>query len=259
MIAGSKGPILRFTSSIPLEMATNTLAKAGNVFIDFFSDVLKLPRAESEEQSRAVIDALELLADVRKAAASERPDLVNILDEVNSAYIAHNTSLATKKLREVKRAIMSSSHELSTHSLAEQQEALARIRAGSKPFADYQSLDAPAIHAILDQETVSAKEMAELMKIERQAVDQRRARGELLALQGSKRGYRYPRWQSEPRLWKTLPPVLMLLQEENPWDVFAFLQGHYPALGGRTPVELLRKDETEIVMDFARDAFALES
>jgi hypothetical protein len=254
-----KGPILKFPPWIPLEMATTTLPEAGNVFIDFFSDVLELPRAVSEEQSRAVIDALELLAEVREAAGSERPDLVNVLDEVNSAYIARDTSLATKKLREVKRALMSPSHEFPTHSLAQQREALARIRAGSKPFADYQSFDAPAIHVILDQETVSAKEMAELMKIERQAVDQRRARGELLALQGSKRGYRYPRWQGEPRLWRTLPPVLVLLQDENPWDVFAFLQGRYPALGGRTPIDLLREGKKETVMDFARDAFALES
>lgn len=236
----------------------STLVKA---WADVFSFALKRTPAESEEQSRTVIEALELLAEVRKAVVARgRPDLVKDLDEIYLAYIAGNpSSSVTKKLREVKRAIMSSRPELPKHSPAEQQAALARVREGSKPFADYQSLDAPAIHAILGEETVSAEEMAALMKIKRQAVDQRRERGELLALQGSKRGYRYPRWQSEPRLWKTLPPVLMLLGDENPWDVFAFLQGHYPALGGRTPLDLLREGKTEIVMDFARDAFALES
>lgn len=237
----------------------NTPATAGNVFLELFSDVLRLPRADSEEQSRAVVDALDLLAEVRMAAATERPDVVSILDEANSAYIAGNTPLATKKLREVKRAIMRSSDELPKHSLAEQRATLAQVRAGSKPFADYRSLDAADLQAILAQETVSAEVLAGHMEVERQTIDQRRARGELLALQGSKRGNRYPRWQSEPRLWKTLPPALMLLRGENPWDVFAFLQGHYPALGGRTPLDLLREGDTKVVMDFARDAFALES
>jgi hypothetical protein len=236
-----------------------TVTKTRNAFLEFFSGPLDLPRAQSKKQSAAVVDALEVLAEVRRNAETRRPDLVGVLDEINRAYITNDRALVTKKLREVHRAIKGSSNELQKQSLAEQRKVLAQLRASSKPFADYRVLDAPDLHAFLARETVSAADLAKALDITPTAVGDRREKGELLAIEGSKRGYKYPRWQMEPQLWKTLPPVLKLLQGEDPWDVLAFLQGQYPALGGRTPLELLREGDKKVVMDFARDAFALQS
>ena len=99
--------------------------------------------------------------------------------------------------------------------------------------------------------------MGELLGISRQAVDQRRRKGELLALQpGGKRAYRYPAWQLEEG--GTLPGlknILAILERHDPWMRLQFFLREHPRLGGKRPLDVLREKrgaEMDRVLDAAK-------
>jgi hypothetical protein len=73
--------------------------------------------------------------------------------------------------------------------------------------------------------------------LSREAVHQKRRRGELLGLEGAKCGVRFPAWQLGP---DDLPlPALRDLHDAlgEPWAVFRFLRQRHPELGMRTGLE----------------------
>lgn len=91
------------------------------------------------------------------------------------------------------------------------------------------------------------------LRISRQAVDKRLKAGKLLALKAGRRGYLYPAWQfAQGGVIPGLEVVLAELKGRSGWAQMGFfLNGNY-RLGGRTPLDELRKGKVELVLRAAR-------
>lgn len=99
---------------------------------------------------------------------------------------------------------------------------------------------------------VSSEEAAQILGIKRQAVDKRRLNGKLIALPAG-RAYVYPVWQFNPG--QTIPgleKVLQHLQVRDPWMQTAWMINSNDRLNGRSPLELLREGNLEVVIDAAK-------
>jgi hypothetical protein len=84
---------------------------------------------------------------------------------------------------------------------------------------------------------LSSDAIAERLGLSREAVHQKRRRGELLGIEGAKRGVRFPAWQLGP---DGLPlPALKDLHAAlgEPWAVFRFLRQRHPELNMRSGLE----------------------
>jgi hypothetical protein len=95
---------------------------------------------------------------------------------------------------------------------------------------------------------LSSDQVAALLGMTRQGVDRRRRQGRLLALQGERRGYRYPAWQFEGG--QVLPGLAeaMARLEDHPWTKYRFFLIREASLGDRTPLEALRAGEVDAVL-----------
>jgi hypothetical protein len=99
---------------------------------------------------------------------------------------------------------------------------------------------------------LTGEALAGRLGVSRATVALRRAAGRLLALEsGAKRGFRYPAWQAdvvaEPALAAPFEDVLHRLRPRGPWATYEFLTEPSPALGGRTPLEVLAAGDSEPV------------
>ncbi len=94
-----------------------------------------------------------------------------------------------------------------------------------------------AAELLAGPDMLSSDAIAERLGLSREAVHQKRRRGELLGIEGAKRGVRFPAWQLGPdgRPLAALRELRAALGE--PWAVFRFLRQHHPELGMRTGLE----------------------
>ncbi len=102
-----------------------------------------------------------------------------------------------------------------------------------------------------------SKEIAKILGITPQAVNQRRQRGKLIALSRGKGKYIYPRWQFTD-IGKTLAgleAVLKILSEVDSWTQVTFFLNPNLRLENKTPLAALRMGEVETVVNSAA-AFA---
>jgi hypothetical protein len=126
------------------------------------------------------------------------------------------------------------------------------------PLADARVRGLEARARLLEAEggTLSADEVAALLGISREAVNQRRRAGRLLALSTGRRGYRYPAWQfGEEGVLPGFERALKELAVRGQWGRAAFFLGGNARLGGRRPLDLLRSgrpEDVEAVLDAAR-------
>ena len=88
-------------------------------------------------------------------------------------------------------------------------------------------------------EMLSSDSMAERLGLSREAVHQKRRRGELLGVEGAKRGVRFPAWQlgADGLPLGALKDLHTALGE--PWAVFRFLRQRHPEIGMRTGLEAI--------------------
>jgi hypothetical protein len=100
--------------------------------------------------------------------------------------------------------------------------------------------------------TLTAGQMAEALGITRQAVDKRRKQGTLIGLDLGRRGYAYPAWQvGSMGTLPGLPAVLAELSDESDWGKAAFFLTSNVWLDGETPLALLQRGETALVVNAA--------
>jgi hypothetical protein len=102
--------------------------------------------------------------------------------------------------------------------------------------------------------TLGAQEVAEVLGISRQAVDQRRAAGKLLALDLGMRKNLYPRWQiTEEGILAGLEEALLALKAggNSPWMCLRFFLSQNYRLGEVRPLDLLRRGEIARVVQAA--------
>lgn len=89
---------------------------------------------------------------------------------------------------------------------------------------------------------LSVNEVATRLGISRQAVDKRRRARQLLALPMGKSRYLYPTWQfAEKGVLSGLEEVLQAFQDDAPWSQAAFFLGENTILGGKRPLDELRR------------------
>lgn len=105
----------------------------------------------------------------------------------------------------------------------------------------------------LEGGTITADEVAGLLGITRQAVDNRRRAGRLLALTLGRREYGYPLWQfNEHGVLPGLEDVLTDLSHVTLWMRMAFfLGGNYRLKDADRPLDALRRGEVAAVREAA--------
>lgn len=103
---------------------------------------------------------------------------------------------------------------------------------------------------ILDQEDMlSGEVIGERMGMSRQAVDKARKAGKLLAMEGSKRGFRYPEWQLDKRGVRHSGLLEVLDLTGNGWDAYRFFMATDRGIVNR---ELLAQGEVEEILRRAK-------
>jgi len=99
---------------------------------------------------------------------------------------------------------------------------------------------------------LGVSDVATILDITRQAVDQRRKRGNLLALETGRHGYRYPAWQfDDGGTIDGLEAVLDTLEDHDPWMTLRFFLGAHPRLDGDRPLDRLRSGDVDPVLNAA--------
>ena len=96
----------------------------------------------------------------------------------------------------------------------------------------------------------NSEEIAEMLGVSRQAINQRRQRGKLIGLSRGKGKYIYPLWQftDTGKTILGLEAVLEKLSEVDPWTQVTFFLNPNVRLENNTPLEMLRKGEVETVI-----------
>jgi hypothetical protein len=98
----------------------------------------------------------------------------------------------------------------------------------------------------------TAREVGEILRISRQAVDKRRREGRLVGLTQGRRGYAYPAWQFENgRTLPRLEDALEVLQQHDPWMQMAFFLNKNTRLQGHTPLAALKQGHINAVCEAA--------
>jgi hypothetical protein len=100
---------------------------------------------------------------------------------------------------------------------------------------------------------LSAEAFAELLGVSRVTVNTRRQNGQVLGLDGAKRGFRFPKWQlDENGLPFAILPTLYEELGNSAWAVYRFLVSPHGALNGRTGLEALQRGRTDEVVAAAK-------
>ncbi|MER8909056.1 XRE family transcriptional regulator [Mesorhizobium sp. M0854] len=123
---------------------------------------------------------------------------------------------------------------------AELEAALARARArGHKRVAEI----------VAGEEMLSAEAFARLLGTSRVTVNARRQSGQVLGIDGAKRGFRFPVWQldKDGRPFKALPGLHAMLGN-SAWAVYRFLVSRHGALDGRTGLRALQQGDDASVL-----------
>jgi hypothetical protein len=106
---------------------------------------------------------------------------------------------------------------------------------------------------ILDRsDMLTAEAFAGRLGVSRMTVNARRQKHELLALDGAKRGFRFPAWQvdEDGKAYDVLPKLFDLLGD-NPWTVYRFLTQRHAVLDGVAAKDALHQGKAMQVLQAA--------
>ncbi len=101
------------------------------------------------------------------------------------------------------------------------------------------------------EDMVSTDEAALLAGTSRVTVNAWIAKGRCIGLAQTKRGFRVPTWQFEPRIWDALPALSAALGSQNGWQMLGFLETPNGALGGITPRVAIERGDAARVLTVA--------
>ncbi|ADO76089.1 conserved uncharacterized protein [Stigmatella aurantiaca DW4/3-1] len=103
--------------------------------------------------------------------------------------------------------------------------------------------------------SVGASDLAKLLEVTRQTVDDRRKAGKLLGVERGKHGYAYPIWQvsEEGQPLKGLEEVLAALRDHDTWSKLNFFLSKDPRLPEhKHPLDALRAGEVDKAVGIAK-------
>ena len=100
---------------------------------------------------------------------------------------------------------------------------------------------------------LTAEAFADLLGVSRVTVNSRRQNGQLLGIDGAKRGFRFPAWQldDDGRPFETLPELQQILGG-SAWAVYRFLVTPQGGLNGLTGLDALRSKKPDEVIEAAK-------
>ncbi len=98
---------------------------------------------------------------------------------------------------------------------------------------------------------VSTDEAAALAGTTRVTVNAWIDKGRGIGLTQTKRGFRLPRWQFEPRIWDVIPKLSAALGTKEGWALLSFLEAPNAALGGVAPRAAIEQGRAEKVLAIA--------
>lgn len=105
---------------------------------------------------------------------------------------------------------------------------------------------------IAEDDMLSADGFADLLGVSRVTVNSRRQSGQVLGLDGAKRGFRFPAWQldGDGRPFAALPTLHEILGG-SAWAVYRFLVSPHGGLDGVTGIDALRRGRSDEVIEAA--------
>jgi hypothetical protein len=109
-----------------------------------------------------------------------------------------------------------------------------------------------AAEILAADDMLSADAFADLLGTTRTTVNAKRQNGQLIGLDGAKRGYRFPTWQldGDGRPYAALAKLFERLGR-NPWAVYRFLTSPHNEFNGRTGLDALRRGEVTALLGVA--------
>jgi hypothetical protein len=117
-----------------------------------------------------------------------------------------------------------------------------------------------ARRALLEEDTITAPQVAELLGVSRQT-PLNRVRDKTLLAVLDRGAWRFPLWQFDAEgpdgVLAGLPKVLKALEPQPQFSKLVWLRRANATLGGREPIEVLRKGQVAPVLDAARAAAQL--
>ena len=104
---------------------------------------------------------------------------------------------------------------------------------------------------------LTARDFGLLIGASHETVNIKRKRHEVLGLEGTTRGVKYPGWQTTDD-GRPLPGLAALFEVlgDQPWTVYRFLRATHSELGGRTALDTLKAGEIPAVIAAARNQAA---
>lgn len=103
------------------------------------------------------------------------------------------------------------------------------------------------------KKALTSSEVAAVLGISRQAVDNRRKNNSLLGLSLGSRGYRYPAWQfTNGSVLTGWTEVLSNMEHLDDWSKLIFMLTGDIRLGDKTPLECLKNAQTDEVISAAK-------
>ncbi|WLE00878.1 XRE family transcriptional regulator (plasmid) [Agrobacterium leguminum] len=101
---------------------------------------------------------------------------------------------------------------------------------------------------LAEDDMLSAEAFADLLGVSRVTVNSKRQNGQVLGLDGAKRGFRFPAWQldGDGRPYAALPRLHDILG--SAWAVYRFLVSPHGALDGRTGIAALKRRQDDEVI-----------
>ncbi|MER9063965.1 XRE family transcriptional regulator [Mesorhizobium sp. M0698] len=102
---------------------------------------------------------------------------------------------------------------------------------------------------VAGEDMLSAEAFAKLLGTSRVTVNAKRQSGQVLGIDGAKRGFRFPVWQldKDGRPFGTLPALHETLGN-SAWAVYRFLVSRHGALDGRTGLRALQQGDDASVL-----------
>ncbi|PKA45040.1 XRE family transcriptional regulator [Rhizobium sullae] len=101
---------------------------------------------------------------------------------------------------------------------------------------------------VAEDDMLGAEAFADLLGVSRVTVNTKRQHGQVLGLDGAKRGFRFPAWQLDRygRPYAALPKLQEILG--GAWAVYRFLITPHGSLDGRTGLDALKRGRDEDVI-----------
>lgn len=215
-------------------------------------------RAPAEKIPPKVVMVREVAEELEHAPRPLLEAIRNTLrasrDDVKSAVLTRSLSLTQRAMEHVSPGTLVEAVAASTD-----QEAMLRILEAPEmaaPVIDTATIDAARAAGVEARDQLltaqggswPVERAAKYLSLTRQAIDKRRKANKLIGLAVGRHGYLYPSWQfSRNGTVRGLEDVLAALHRHDPWSQVIFMLSPHDRLDGVTPLEALRKGQTEEV------------